>query len=174
MKRLKPNSLYIYLKNGSNVDQTMEKIKTSLMDETIDVVNFKAYVSDMMESIVNAMNVLCVVLLIAVVFVIAMTLLLLIKTQLVRDRKTLGIYKALGYTTGQLMMQTTMSYTPVVFVGAVIGCIVAWFGINPSVIVCLSAFGIKKCNMNINVEYLIGIVIMISLWAQMIVVLLFP
>ncbi len=174
MKRLnetfEPNCLYIYLKDESSINQTIKKINTMLMDDNIVVANYKAYVSDTMESIVNAMKVLCVVLLIAVVFVIAMTLLLLIKTQLVRDRKTIGIYKALGYTTGQLMMQTTMSYTPVVFVGAVIGCIVAWFGINPSFILCLSAFGIKKCSMSISIEYLICIVIMISLWAELIVV----
>ncbi len=95
---------------------------------------------------------------------------LLIKIQLVRDQKQLGIYKALGYTTGQLMMQTAM-YIPVLFAGTILGCILAWFLVNPTFILSLSAFGIKKCNMNVNIIYMFGIIAGIVLWALLIALL---
>jgi putative ABC transport system permease protein len=114
---------------------------------------------------------MCLVLLIAVVLVIAMLLLLLIKTQLVRDKKLLGIYKALGYTTWQLIMQTTMSYLPVVLIGVILGGVAAWFGINPTIAACVSAFGIRNCSMKINLLDMLGVVVMIGLWAELIAIL---
>lgn len=165
------NSLYLYVKDGSNVKPVMNEIKTVLSDKNAEVMNYQEYVSSTMNSIVTVMKALCLVMLITVILVLAMVLVLLIQSQLVRDKKILGIYKALGYTTGQLIMQTIMSYIPIVFAGTFTGCIVAWFGINPSFILCLTVFGIKKCNMNISPAYMFGILVLISLWAVFIAVI---
>lgn len=166
-----PNILYIYVKDGSNLKSVLNEIKTVLSDKNAEVLNFREYASSTMNSIMTVMKALCMVMLITVILVLAMVLILLIQSQLVRDMKILGIYKALGYTTGQLITQTIMSYIPIVSAGAFTGCIIAWFGINPSFVLCLSAFGIKKCSMNINPAYMIGILIIISLWAGLITVI---
>jgi len=165
------NSLYIYANNGSNIKSVFNEVKSVLSDKNSEVMNYQEYVSSTMNSIVTVMKTLCLVMLITVILVLAMVLVLLIQSQLVRDKKTLGIYKALGYTTGQLIMQTIMSYIPIVFAGTLAGCIAAWFGINPSFILCLTAFGIKKCSMNISLSYMLGILVLISLWAELIAVI---
>lgn len=175
MKRLNkdfvPMALYIYLEEGTDVNDAVTDIKSILSDQKVEVVDFQEYVSAAMKSTINAMSNMCFVLLVAVVIVIAMLLFLLIKTQLVRDKKLLGIYKALGYTMWQLILQTTMSYIPVVLVGAVLGGVAAWFGINPSVTACVSAFGIRNCSMKLNPLEMLGVVVMISLWAELIAIL---
>lgn len=164
-------TLYIYVEDNENINTVINDIKAVLSNENAAVTNSWDYVSTSMGSTVTVMKVLCMVMMVVVILVIAMILVLLIKTQMVRDQKQLGIYKALGYTTGQLMIQTTMSYIPIVFIGTLIGCIAAWFGINPSFVLFLSAFGIQKCSMNISLLYMSGVVIVITLWAEMIAVL---
>ncbi len=175
MKRLNkdfvPIALYLYLEEGTDVKEALTEIEARLSEQKVDAYSFLDYLSAAMKSISTAMSNMCVVLLITVIFVIAMLLLLLIKTQLVRDKKLLGIYKALGYTTRQLIMQTTLSYLPVVLIGASVGGIVAWFGINPSMTACISAFGIQKCSMKLNPLDMLGVAVVIGLWAELIAVL---
>ncbi len=163
-----PSSLFIYAVEGTDLDAMIDELKDILYGENVTVRNYQEYTLSSMRSIVTVMKSLCVVMLTAVLLVIALILMLLIKIQLVRDQKQLGIYKALGYTTGQLMMQTAMSYIPVVFAGSILGCILAWFLVNPTFILSLSAFGIKKCDMNVNVIYMFGIIAGIVLWALLI------
>lgn len=175
IQRLNPHSilssLYIYTESNINIDSLITDLKEKLTGEEVMVTNYQDYISASMDSITAVMNILCVVMLTVVILVIALVMFLLIKIQLVRDRKQQGIYKAMGFTTGQLIMQTVMSYIPVVFLGTVLGCAVAWFGVSPSFILCLSAFGIKKCSMNISIVYMVGIIAGIVIWASLITVL---
>ena len=99
-----PNSLYLYVNDGSNLKSVFNEVKTVLSDKNAEVMNYREYVSSTMNSIVTVMKALCLVMLITVL-VLAMVLVLLIQAQLVRDKKILGIYKALGYTTGQLIQE---------------------------------------------------------------------
>lgn len=175
MQRLNPGvipaSLYLYTDNNSDLNSVMDQLQEILADESVTITNYQNYVSATMESIVAVMKVLCIVMMTAVILVIAMVLMLLIRMQSVRDQRQIGIYKALGYTTGQLMIQMTMSYIPTVLAGAVLGCILAWFGVNPSFILCLGMFGIKRCSMYISIVYMGGIILGIVLWAVLIAIL---
>lgn len=175
MQRLNPGvipaSLYLYTDNNSDLNSVMDQLQEILADESVTITNYQNYVSATMESIVAVMKVLCIVMMTAVILVIAMVLMLLIRMQSVRDQRQIGIYKALGYTTGQLMIQMTMSYIPTVLAGAVLGCILAWFGVNPSFILCLGMFGIKRCSMYISIVYMGGIIFGIVLWAVLIAIL---
>ncbi len=166
-----PMALYLYLEKGTDVKGALTEIESRLKDQKVDIYDFQDYLSAATTSISNAMSNMCMVLIIAVILVIAMLLLLLIKTQLVRDKRLIGIYKALGYTTRQLMMQTTMSYLPIVLIGAILGGIVAWFGINPSITACISAFGIKNCSMKLYPMDMVGVAVMLGLWAELIAIL---
>ncbi len=165
------SGLYIYTVDGTDLDSMVIELKDKLSDANVTVKNYEDFVLTSIRSILSVMKSLCVVMFSVVLLVIALILVLLIKIQLVRDQKQLGIYKALGYTTGQLMIQTAMSYIPVVFVGTILGCILAWFGVNPTFILSLSVFGIKKINMNINLIYMFGIIAGIVLWALLIALL---
>lgn len=64
--------------------------------------------------------IICVASIIIVVIII-----MLIKNQLVRQRMDLGIYKSLGYTGKELMLQVTLSLMPSVMVGVIGGSILA-------------------------------------------------
>ena len=166
-----PSCLYVYADPNTDLNALIHNLQKKLSGEDVAITNFQNYIASTMSSIVTAMKILCLVMVTVVILVIAMILVLLIMIQLVRDQKQLGIYKALGYTTRQLIVQTAMSYIMLVSIGAVIGCVLAWFGVNPSFVICLSVFGIEKCSMHISLLYMFGIVAAIILWASLIAVL---
>lgn len=166
-----PSILYIYTEDSANLPFVIKNLKEALSGENVTIKNFQDYISVSLRSIVTVMKALCSVMLSVVLLVIALILVLLIKIQLIRERKQLGIYKALGYTTGQLIMQIVMSYIPIVFIGTIFGCIIAWFGVNPSFALSLTMFGIKRCNMDINITYMFVIIAGIVAWATLIAVI---
>ena len=83
--------------------------------------------------------------------VIALILFLLIKSLVYHKRKDYGIYKALGYTSGNLMFQTALSFMPAILVSTVVFCVVSYFSANAYISIFMSAFGIKKCNFSLPV-----------------------
>jgi putative ABC transport system permease protein len=164
----RPYGLYIYAVDNFNINNLLQDLKVSLTEEQVDIANYVNYIATSLGSIATAMKLLCGVMIGVVVLTIALILILLIKIQLVRDQKQLGIYKALGYTTQQLMLQTIMGYIPIVFIGSIVGSILACFGVEPSFVLCLSAFGIEKSGMDVSFLALLGVVITIVMWATLI------
>jgi ABC-type antimicrobial peptide transport system permease subunit len=83
-------------------------------------------------------------------FVVCMVVMLLVKTKVSQEKRNYGIYKALGFTTRQLIVQMVCSNLPIMIAGAVIGAIASVYLTDRFVVVCLSFCGIKSCHMIIN------------------------
>ena len=97
-----------------------------------------------------------VVMVVLSVVVIALILFLLIKSLVYHKRKDYGIYKALGYTSGSLMLQTALSFMPAVILSIIVFSIGSYYGANPYMSTFMRAFGLVKCNFSIPV---VGVVI---------------
>ena len=61
--------------------------------------------------------------------------------------------KALGFTTGQLILQTALSFMPAVVLSAVVGVTVCSFIINPLTASFLKDIGIVKCTFKVPIGY---------------------
>ena len=85
------------------------------------------------------------------VVVIALILYLLIKSLVYHKRKDYGIYKALGYTSGSLMLQTALSFMPAIIASVVCFSIGSYFVANPYMSTFMRAFGLMKVNFDIPV-----------------------
>ena len=88
--------------------------------------------------------------------VIALILYLLIKSLVYHKRRDYGIYKAVGYTSGSLMLQTALSFMPSVIASAVVFPIASYYLANPYMSTFMHMFGLVKCNFTIPVS---GVVI---------------
>lgn len=166
-----PDMLYVYNSSSKSTDDLLDVIKSEVKEDYVTITNYQDYISASLASITSVMKLFSFIIIAAVGLVIALVLIFLVKTQLVKDSKQYGIYKALGYTTGQLLLQMTMNYLPVVIIGTVIGCIFSNFSLNYLFVLCLSMFGIKKCNMDLGFLYMLLMVVAIILWSQLIIVL---
>lgn len=123
-------------------------------------------VSNCYELIEGAMSVykfaallMMVVICVIAVIVIALILSLLIRSLIYSKRKDYGIYKALGYTSGGLILQTAFSFMPSVILAVLLGSVAAYYGTNPLLSLALETVGLMRCAFHIPV----GGVVMIGI-----------
>lgn len=112
-----------------------------------------------------AMELLCGIFLAVTVVVVLLVVYLLVKSKVIRERKNYGLYKAIGFTTGQLCMQTVMSNLPVMVTGAVIGAVSSHWLASKVALLGLSTCGIEKCEMSVAPHYMLITVALITIVA---------
>jgi ABC-type antimicrobial peptide transport system permease subunit len=88
---------------------------------------------------------------------ILLVLYLLIKAFIFSKRKDYGIYKAIGYTSNSLILQTALSFMPSIIVSAAVFSVVSYFAANPYMNLIMMFFGIVKSNFIIPIPGLAAI-----------------
>lgn len=117
------------------------------------------------------LKLLCAIFIAVTAFVVSLVVFLLLKTKIIREKKNYGVYKALGFTTGQLLMQTVLSSLPVIFLGALLGVMVCDFGAGPLVGICLRTIGIYQYQIKVDGSFKIITVVFITVTAFLVAVL---
>lgn len=140
-----PNvTYYIDLTEGNNVDD----FNSELSDRFGSDLNAAQNVDSILESggkvYVLLMTFLVIAIIIISCVVIIFVMYLLVRTMLNNKKRDYGILKALGFTTGQLVLQTAMSFMPSIIISAVVGIAVSMKIINPLLAVFLSGIGVVK------------------------------
>lgn len=138
-------SYYLHLRDGADIDQFNEEISERYGNDINATINVQALVESTSEVYISLMTAIVIVILVLSVIVIAFVLYLLVRTMLNNKKREYGILKALGYTTGQLMMQTALSFLPAIAVSTAAGVAISSLMINPLMGFFLSSLGIVKC-----------------------------
>lgn len=174
LKRVFPDmsvvSLFVNIEDGYTFEQ-MSKNINNLYPE-VSVINIKESVEDITTIVSMAMNVICILFVTITIVVVFLVVLLVIKGKVVKEKLNNGIYKALGYTTYDLIVQTTMSNVPVIIAGAIIGTVISIFTTDLAMSKIMSVFGIEKVNMTINPVWLVVTVVGMSLVAILVSVII--
>lgn len=84
--------------------------------------------------------------------VILLVLFLLIKSFLYSKRRDFGISKAIGYTSGNLILQTAVSFMPPIILSVLIFSVVSYYAANPYMNLMMGSFGIVKADMDIPIS----------------------
>lgn len=155
--------LYVFNKNGYSYKDLEKKLLGEF--KNIEVVDSNNKMETMISSFVTGIEMICLVFVVTTTFVVSMVIMLLVKTKVAHERKNYGIYKAIGFTTKQLIAQTIMSNLPIIFLGSILGVTISAFTMDSMVSVFLVLFGIEKCNMVIRPLWLIVTVLGIILMA---------
>ena len=103
---------------------------------------------------VSLMTIIVIAIFVLSALIIAFVLYLLVRTMLNQKSRDYGIMKALGFTTGQLILQTALSFMPTVIVSTAVGLTVCGFLINPLMAVFLGGLGIVKCTFAVPVGFI--------------------
>ncbi|MDD6328234.1 MAG: ABC transporter permease, partial [Lachnospiraceae bacterium] len=170
-KHLFPNDdggrVYVYFKDGVDVRNTIEAYREIFGDAYV-VTDYSQGMNTAISPVKMALRAFCFALIVVSAIVIALILVLLIKSHIIRERKQMGIYKALGYTTSQLIVQIMVSYLPVVLIGGLLGGVTTKLLIEKLFVLCFSAFSIEKITIEISfVSYVICIG-GIMLWSELV------
>ena len=149
-KRLNPDyefqEVIIYLKDSSKCKDLKKQWEKEYPDIQFTLV--EDLVGSTIETMKSAMEAICVIFIIATCFVVILTQLLLTRAQVIRERTDLGVSKALGYTSGELMRRTLMTNMPTIVLGIVLGITMHYLFSNQLILLGLSSFGIRQNSFN--------------------------
>ena len=145
-KRLDPDykflNVLIYLNEPSRAKQLKKEWEKEYPDYRFTLV--EDLIGSTINTITQAMEAICVIFIIATCFVVILTQVLLTRAQIIRERTDLGVSKALGYTSGELMRRTLMTNIPTIVIGMVLGIVMHVLFTNRLILIGLSTFGIKQ------------------------------
>ena len=165
MIRLQPDYLWstIYMYANKDVDtnaviRSINERYGNMIAETIDI-------QELMNSSLGVFMSIATMVTLAInvitALVMSLMLYLVIRTLLLKNRKYLGIQKAIGYTTIELVQQVSMAYLPIMILGTAIGGITGYLGVNPLFALLLRKLGVMKANFYIMPGYVILLCVLI-------------
>lgn len=144
---------YINLTDDTDIDAFNEKMKGNFAGNVNAVINVRTTVEGAGSIYVSLMTIIVIAILVLSAIIIAFVLYLLVRTMLNNKMRDYGILKSLGFTTGQLILQTALSFMPAIILSTVIGVTVSCLVINPLMSLFLSSMGIVKCTFNIPILF---------------------
>ena len=168
-RRVSP-SIQIYtgnyiLKEGVNVNDFIQEIYKQYGNDKVVLSNLQKIMKDIMTTYSMTMNALCLGMLIVTIIVVTLILYLLVSVKILKEKRNYGVAKAMGYTTGQIIIQILSGFMPQIILGCAIGAILAMVGTNPLIAISMSSVGFKKCTFTIPVGPIVLVSIAVVLLA---------
>ena len=147
-------SLYVYLENPEKAEDITMEYKSDYPELLVDVVNAYKLQKEAQDMYMGITVVFVIVIFVVTILIVLFILYIVIKSLLVKRRQELGIYKAMGYTSSQLILQTTGSFLPTSIVAIVLSSIVAFFYMPGIYQFVFEALGVMKNNIEISFGFL--------------------
>ena len=119
-------SLNLYIDENADISSFVDKLNSDYEEYTVSVSNASKETESMQMMYSSLITVVAVVLFIITVLIILLILYVILRSMITNLKTDFGIYKAMGFTSGQLIIQTVGSITPVVLFGALLSAV---FGI---------------------------------------------
>lgn len=147
-------SYYLNLRPEVGIDTFNEEIGKEFAGKANAVLNIRAIVEGSAFVYVSLMKMIVAAVLCLSLIIIALVLYLLVRILLAHKKQEYGILKALGFTTGQLVLQTAAGFLPAVAASSAVGIFVCAWVINPLTSLFLRGIGIVKCTFTVPAGFL--------------------
>jgi len=131
VERLNPLGEITYamnLKEGTDIDAFLAKAEDDI--DTLSTTNYKAVMSALSGTFTDALKYMGVIVALICLGITVLVLYILISISMENKKREYGIYKALGYVTGQLVFQTAFGLMPACIIAVTIGMIISRKGIG--------------------------------------------
>lgn len=160
-ERLNPDfkhqSLYIYLDKGTDAAAFIKTLTDHFDKNTLlATMNFDKELAEGMASYQKIVAAMGIAMLVITLLVVSLVLYFVISSSVIRKKRELGIQKAIGYTTYQLMNQLSVSFTVPIFIGAAIGTLLGALYTNPMMSIAMKSAGIMKAGFIIEPDWIVA------------------
>lgn len=148
-------SLYLYLNDGANVERFLEEMESKYEDDIVTSMNSYKMAKASQEMYSGIVVVMVTAIFLLTVLLVLLILYIIIKSLIVRRKQELGIYKAMGYSNLQLIMQIAGSFLPVSVVAILSSVLLGiWYlpAMNQGI---FQMVGAMKNNFEISVIFLL-------------------
>ena len=132
---------YIYAKEGVTYDELAKEVGKYTDAALVDSGKM---ITTTISPVSNSMFIICYVILAITFLIVIFVEILLVRSKIIRERRNYGINKALGFTSGQLMVQTMVSNIPAIVIGILLGSIMSVPATSFIMSSALTLFGIEK------------------------------
>lgn len=147
-------SLYVYLQDGTEAERVMEEIE-ELHGEMISTqVNYRNMTETTQEMYSGITSIIVTAIFLLTILISLFVLYIVIKTLLVQRKQELGIYKAMGYSNWQLMVQVMGSILPSSFLAVCLSSVLGLFYIPQMNRFIFQTIGAMKNNMEVSFAFL--------------------
>ncbi len=148
-KGFEPTTLFIYLQDDTKSDVFLKDIQKIFGDKIKTFLDYDKLMEQIFGGFAALSAMVVCVIVIIVVLIITVVLYMILKTMTVNRRQELGIMKAVGYSSRQLILQQAYSLLPSVMIGSIAGGVVGKLLINQTWLLCFYPLGIRKTNLQI-------------------------
>lgn len=145
---------YVYLENAENAEKITKEYKSDYSALVADTVNSYKLQTEAQDMYMGITVVLVVAIFAVTILVVLFILYIVIKSLLVKRRQELGIYKAMGYTSSQLILQTAGSFMPVSMIASMLSSVLALFYMPAIYQFVFENLGVMKNNIEISFGFL--------------------
>ncbi|WP_099469688.1 ABC transporter permease [Konateibacter massiliensis] len=167
MKRLVPEfestTAMVYLKEGVDTAKFITKLNGIYENKDVQAKNNEETWTQMMRTFSIVMRVVSIGCLAVAAVIIVFIMFLVVRARVAKERMRMGISKALGFTSNQLIGHILISQIPVIVFSSLIGAIVGYYTTNPMIALSLAGNGILKTSFYVDVSFVIVTPIGISL-----------
>ncbi len=147
-------ALYVYLSNASDTETIIEEIEGSCGDKIVSVMNYQKMTETTQEMYSGITSVIVVVIFILTILIVLFVLYIVIKTLLVQRKQELGIYKAIGYSNKQLMIQMIGSFLPSSMIAVLLSSVLGLIYVPQINQFIFQTIGAVKNNMEVSFAFL--------------------
>ena len=175
-QKLKPDfsnqTLYIYLQPDSDVEKFIDKIENKFDKELLlNTNNFDKLLAEGMAAYQSIVSLMGIVMFAITMLVIALVVYFIIGSSIIRRKKELGIKKAIGYTTFQLMNQISLGFAMPIVIGGITGCVTGAIYTNPLMSITMRGMGVMKANFVIASSWVIILGVAVIIFAYLLAML---
>ena len=151
--KLQNVSYYLNISEQTDIDAFYADIKRKFAQDVNATINIQDVIKSSTSVYTSLITVIVVAILLISVVVIAFVLFFLVRIMLGNKKREYGILKACGFTSGQLILQTALSFLPAMAVSTVVGLMVSSMVINPLTALFLGSIGVVKCTFIVPVGF---------------------
>ena len=135
-----------FSENSDNVNAILDRCEEEFGDHMISRMNFHALMDGGLTTFKMVSTFMLLTMCIVSIVVILLVMYLLVKSLVYNKRKDYGIFKAIGYTSDKLVLQTALSFMPSIVLSVLISAVLSYLYTNTFMNLIMTNFGVVKCN----------------------------
>lgn len=157
------NTLNLYVGDDADVDSIFSQLESSYDDYIISITNASKETKSMQVIYSSLITIVTIVLFIITILIVLLILYVILHSMITNLRTDFGIYKAMGFTSNQLIAQTVGSISPIILISALYSAILGLLYLPLMFNGIFSVIGVMKNNFEIPISILLGIAIILTI-----------
>ena len=146
--------LALFLADGICPSEFAEVLRAEESEHIMNLMVFQEIIDAQLEEMGGIFFAVAMVIQVVTAIIVVATMYLVIKTTVLRKRRELGIQKALGFTTFQLMNQIALNLTPAIIIGSIAGAVIAYLTVSDLFVLSMRASGIVQANLPVPIGWI--------------------